>query len=341
MANCCSNSFYSDTLNAPDCSIECLSTANPGAIFVGSTGEIYILTGDDPCILSNWKAQAECCLSFTNLTDSVVICCNEELILQSSDGSIDIAIDDITGIDFKSNFSITFTDDYSNEFELANDTIITLSDNAGIVVEIISDGNYRISGNSYFGAGTPGITPTHQTIANYYFDTTNNIVYVWKPGANVWVRINYLSSPVALFSYTKDGLTASLNGTGSTSTQIGTTLAYQWTGSGPAPVVFGTPTANSTTATFTVPGDYVIILTVTDSNGTTKAFTQTIDIEPKSKCDVRFEIPDIAFADPSDPLDSEVNTWITANGPFNNYTILYNIGTGSATSPQFVWMHTC
>jgi hypothetical protein len=36
MANCCSNSFYSETLNAPDCSIDCLSAATPGAIFVGS-----------------------------------------------------------------------------------------------------------------------------------------------------------------------------------------------------------------------------------------------------------------------------------------------------------------
>lgn len=341
MANCCANSFYSETLNAPDCSIECLSAATPGAIFVGSSGEVYILTGDDPCVLSDWKEQAECCLSFTNLTDSITICCNEELTLISSDGSIDITIDELTGIDLKSNFSITFTDDYTNDFELANDTTITFSDNAGIVVEIIGDGHYRISGNSYFGAGAPVVTPTHQTIANYYFDTTNNTVYVWKSGANVWVKINYLPTPVALFSYTRSGLTASFNGTGSTSTQVGTTLAYQWVGSGPAAVTFATPTAASTTATFTLPGNYVITLTVTDSNGTTKAYTQTVKIEPKSECDVRFEIPDVAFSDPSAPLDSEVTTWVAANGPFNNHTILYNVGTGSATSPQFVWIYTC
>lgn len=341
MANCCANSFYSETLNTPDCSIDCLSAATPGAIFVGASGEIYILTGDDPCVLADWKAQAECCLSFTNLTDSITICCNEELTLISSDGSIDITIDELTGIDFKSNFSIVFNDDYGNDFELANDTAITLSDNAGIVVEIIADGQYRISGNSYFGAGVPGITPTHQTIANYYFDTTNNVVYIWKPGLNAWVRINYFPSPVALFSYITSGLTATFNGTGSTSTQVGTSLTYQWTGSGPDTIVFGTPTAASTTATFTEPGDYIITLTVTDSNSVAKAYTQTVKIQPKTECDIKFEIPDIAFADPSTPLDSEVTTWVAANGPFNSPTILYSIGDGSALNPQFVWVYTC
>ncbi|RTK99380.1 MAG: hypothetical protein EKK57_09650 [Proteobacteria bacterium] len=341
MANCCSNSFYSETLNAPDCSIDCLSAANPGAIFVGASGEIYILTGDDPCVLADWKSQAECCLSFTNETDSITVCCNEELTLTSSDGSIDITIDELTGIDFKSNLSITFTDDYGNDFDVVSGTSVTLSDNAGITVEIVADGQYRISGNSYFGAGVPGVTPTHQTLANYYFDTTNNVVYVWKPGVNTWVRINYFPSPVALFSYITSGLTATFDGTGSTSTQVGTSLTYQWTGSGPAAVTFGTPTAASTTATFTLPGNYIITLTVTDSNSVAKAYTQTVKIEPKTECDVRFAIPDVAFADPSTPLDSEVNTWITANGPFNNRTILYNIGSGSATSPEFIWIYTC
>lgn len=341
MANCCSNSFFSDTLDAPDCSIDCLSAANPGAIFVGANGDIYILIGDDPCSLSNWKPQASCCLNFTNLTDNITICCNEELIIRSSDNSIDVVIDEMSGIDLKSNFSITFTDDYSNEFELANDSIITLSDASGVHVEIVEDGHYLITGNSYFGSGAPSSPPSFTTMTNFYFDTTNNVLYVWKTGANVWIRINYLSSPVSLFSYTKGALSLALNGSGSTSTQVGTTITYQWIGTGPSTVVFSAATSAITNATVTVPGDYVITLTVTDSNGNTKAFSQTINIEPKARCDVKFEIPSGAFLDPDSPLDSEVNTWIAANGPFNNHTILYTIGSGTATSPQFIWIYTC
>lgn len=339
MANCCSNSFYSNSFTAPDCSIECLASATPGAIFVGASGEIYILTGDDPCNLSDWKLQSDCCLTFTNLSDSTMICCNEELVLHSSDDSILIEIDELTGIDFKSNISITFTDDYANDFDAANGTIINFSDANGIIVEIISDGNYRISGNTYSGGGVPGaLVPTHTAITNFYFDTANNNLYVWKGS---WVRVNYLPTPVAIFSYTKNALTASFNGNASTSTQQGTAITYQWAGSGPGTVAFATPTAATTTATFTQPGDYVITLTVTDANSNAKAYTETILIEPKARCAVKYEIPDSAFLDPNNPLDSEVTTWITANGPFNNHTYLYNIGAGSATSPDFVWIYTC
>jgi hypothetical protein len=341
MANCCANSFYSDSLDAPDCSIDCIETATPGAIFVGASGDIYILTGEDPCVLLNWTPQANCCLTFTNLTDSVTVCCNEELILTSSDDSITITFDEDDGLDFVVNFSFTLLDDYAGTFDIINGETITLSDQNGIVVEVVSDGVFMFSGNSYSSAGTPVATPTHASMINYNFDTTNNVLYVWKPSAVAWVRINYLPLPVALFSYTKGGLDAVLNGTGSTSTQNGTTITYQWTGSGPAGVVFGTATASTTTATFTVPGEYTITLTVTDSNGASKAYSQILDIEPKDKCDVEFEIPDIAFVDPSNPTDAEVNTWITANGPFNNHTILYSIGDGSITSPDFIWHYTC
>lgn len=342
MANCCSNSFYSNSFNAPDCSIDCLDSATPGAIFVGASGEVYILTGDDPCTLSNWKLQSECCLTFTNLSDSITICCNEELVFTSSDDSILIEIDSLTGIDFKSNVSITFTDDYTNEFDAVNGTVINLSDANGVVVEIISDGNYKISGNTYSGGGVPGaLVPTHSGMSNFYFDTVNNVLYVWKTSTSTWVRVNYLSLPVAMFSYTTNALTATFNGSGSTSTQQGTAITYQWTGSGPGAVVFAAPTASTTSATFSQAGTYVITLTVTDANSNAKAYTETILIEPKARCAVKYEIPDSAFLDPDNPLDSEVTTWITANGPFNNHTYLYNIGDGSVISPDFVWIYTC
>ena len=341
MANCCANSFYSETLNAPDCSVPCISSATPGAIFVGADGSVYILTGSDPCVLADWTSMGSCCLSFTNLTDTTTICCNEELVITSSDGSIGISVNDVTGIDFTASLTFTFEDDYGNSFETGNASTVTLSDNNGIVVEIIADGQFRISGNSYSGAGVPGITPTHATMPNYYLDTTNNVLYVWKLSASAWVRINYLPLPVSMFTYTKSALAASLNGAASTSTQNGTTLTYQWTGSGPAAVVFGTPTASSTTATFSVPGAYTITLTVTDSNGATKAFSEFIDIEPQDECDVKFEIPSSAFADVNNPLDSEVDAWITANGPFNNRTLLYYVGSGTDDSPDYVWFYTC
>lgn len=340
MSNCCSNSFYSDTFNAPDCSIDCIETATPGALFVGSTGNIYILTGEDPCNLSHWESIGSCCISFVSGVDSIAICCNEDLNLTSDDGTINISIDELTGIDFSANVTITFTDDYSHDFDATPGSSIQFSDNNGIVVEIIADGQYRISGNSYFGAGVPGaLVPTHTGMSNFYFDTTNNALYVWK--ASVWTRINYLPSPVSLFTYTKSALAASFVGTGSTSTQSGISLTYQWTGSGPGTVSFATPTASSTTATFTQSGDYTITLTVTDSTGTAKAFSQTVKIDPKNECDVNFEIPSGAFLDTDNPLDSEVTTWIAANGPFNNHTILYYVGSGTTTSPEYVWYYTC
>jgi len=340
MSNCCSNSFYSDTFNAPDCSVDCISTATPGALFVGSTGNIYVLTGEDPCDLSNWDNIGSCCINFVSGVNSITICRNEELNLTSQDNTINIDIDELTGIDFSANIAITFSDDYSNDFVADANSSVQFSDANGIIVQITSDGHYLISGNSYSGSGSPGLlVPTHASMTNYYFDTTNNVLYVWK--ASTWTRINYLPSPVSLFSYTKTALAASFAGTGSTSTQAGISLTYQWTGSGPGTVTFATPTASSTTATFSQSGSYIITLTVTDSNGTTKAFSQTVQINPKNECDVKFEISSGAFLDPDNPLDSEVTTWISANGPFNNGTILYYVGSGTAISPEYIWYYTC
>jgi len=340
MANCCSNSFYSATLNTPDCSIECLSLATPGAIFVGANGDIFILTGTDPCNLTHWFESGSCCINFATLTESLSVCCNEEISLTSSDGSI--GIDIITGgIDFVSDFVFSFSDDYTDEFDVTHTSDVRLSDANGVTVEITSPGVFQISGNSYSGSIAPAFTPDHSTIINFYYNTATNQLYAWDSVESAWILLTHQPLPVAIYTFTKSAMAASFDGNASTSTQVGTTLTYLWSGSGPAAVVFATPTAITTTATFTVDGSYVITLTVTDSNGAVKAYSETILIEPKDRCDIKFEIPGIAFVDPDNPTESEVNTWITANGPFNNGTLLYYVGGGDSLSPDFIWYYTC
>lgn len=403
MSNCCANSFYSTVYATPDCAVDCLSAATPGAIFVGSTGRIYILTGEDPCNLSHWYVQGACCLSFTNLSDNYIVCCNEDVILTSLDNSVVITVSEL-GIDLSANLgditpTYTFIDSDSNSFNLSDGDSILITGDNGVKVSIVAEDEIVISGNTYSGVGAPVSNPDHEDFANYYLDTSVNELYAWNPIAIEWAKVGNkftaideqpdsipttptiasppsnpipndihmvvyadgfvlwiynegtwvefatyiqpVSLPVANFSYTAYALSADVDGGSSTSTQAGVTLEYEWTGSGPGVVTFDTPTASDAEVTVTVPGIYTIVLTVTDSNGFVDVHSERFRIEAKEYCDVRFEIPDIAFVDPSVPLESEVETWIASNGPFNVHTILYSVGEGTDANPDHVWHYTC
>lgn len=403
MSNCCANSFYSTVYATPDCAVECLSAATPGAVFVGSTGRIYILTGEDPCNLSHWHTQGECCLSFTDLSDNYIVCCNEDVVFTSLDSSVSISMLE-TGIDFSVSVedilpTYTFTDSEDNLLSLLDGVPVLFSGENGITVSIPADDEVLISGNTYSSASAPISNPDNEAVSNFHFDSTANQLYVWNPTSLAWFKIGNkftavdaqpdeipgvlvidspptspiendvhmvtysngyalwiytsgtwselavyeqsVSLPVANFSYTTEAMGADLDGRSSTSTQAGVTLSYQWSGTGPGTLTFGTATEATTTLSVDAEGVYTVTLTVTDSNGFVDAHTEIFRIHPQEYCDVSFAIPDIAFADPSTPLESEVEAWVTANGPFNLHTLLYSVGDGTVSNPDHVWFYVC
>lgn len=257
MENCCNSNFYSDTLNVPSCTLACLSAASPGSVFVGADGSVWILNGIDPCNITNWTQQNDCCIRITNpATGFVDLCCGDNLNVISSDESV--TIDLSTG-----------------ELDI---TIPT----------------------------TVGNDPL----------------------------------PVATFEEYVDGLAGELDGCASTSTEDTVTLSYQWNVTGPAAVTLANATACATDIDFSEPGLYEVTLTVTDSNGNANAVTKTICVEPRSKCESYFLIPDIAFADTGNPTDAEVFTYVSAQDPsYNNGTLFYYGGTSQ--NPQYVWQFAC
>lgn len=200
---CCLNTFYSTEYLTPNCLIECLSSATPGATFVNANGEVFTLIAEDPCNLANWVSASSACIEFTNLTDSITVCENEQIEINGSNG---------------------------------------------ILVDLSIDNKIILVGNSLFGVVAPTATPVNDTELNYYYNTVTKEFYIWNPTGALWEKVIY------------------------------------------------TPT--------------------------------------------KVEIPSSAFINPLTPLDSEVVSWVTANGPFNTGTILYLIGTGSALSPDFVWHYT-
>lgn len=79
-------------------------------------------------------------------------------------------------------------------------------------------------------------------------------------------------SPVASFTASTNGLVASLDGSGSTDPD-GTVASWAWNfGDG------ATGTGATTTHTYAVPGDYQVVLTVTDNKGATNALTKTVTV---------------------------------------------------------------
>jgi len=245
---CCQSNFSSDVFNVPNCTVACLSSAQPGATFVGANGSVWILTGDDPCNTADWQTQGNCCLRFSSANGFADICCNEIVNLTSTDDSV----------------TITITPD-------------------GI--------NFSVN------VGTP--------------------------------------LPVALFYYGLVPMGGTLNGNPSTSTQQNVTLTHAWTATGPGVMTFSSPTSPNPTFTVSQPGEYVVTLTVTDSNGATNTFQQTFCVLASDECDKYFEMEDTAFVDPTNPTDAEVGAWVVANGPFNCGSAFW-IG-GTSTSPDFLW----
>ena len=250
---CCVSNFSSDVLNVPDCALACLSTAEPGAIFVGADGSIWILTGDDPCNVGDWtQNNNDCCFRIVGMTGLVDICCNESVTFDSPDDTINI---DVVGT------TIQFTSKI----------------------------------------GTP--------------------------------------IPVAKYTYIMDGLSGQFDGCSSTSTHQNVGITYAWVATGPGAATIANATGCNTAIDFSTPGMYDVTLTVTDDNGQTNYFTETVCVKAKADCETHFEIPAGAFALPGAPTDAEVSTWVTANGPFNNGTVLWYGGT--VNTPNYVWLHAC
>lgn len=185
--SCCTNSFSSTTENSPSCNVAGLAGAETGAIFVGATGTIYIMTGTDPCNNADWESQdLPDCEFFIN---GVTMNCGSTLTFTSADGSILITTLGNT-VNFVANSAANFIfqDEYGANFTANDGDTITLRDANGVVVEVTATG-YTISGNSYSGAGAPVLVPTHSTIVNSYFDTTNNQLYEWNPNTNTWQAV--------------------------------------------------------------------------------------------------------------------------------------------------------
>lgn len=248
---CCASNFSSDIFNIPNCDVTCLSSAEPGSIFIGADGSIWILTGTDPCNPGDWDTQNDCCIRLVGDTGFIDMCCGSIVNLTSPDDSINIVFN-------------------------------------GDTIEI----------------------------------TTNQ----------------GLPLPVSLFCTEITGaLSGSVDGSPSTSTQDGVNITYAWAATGPGALNFDTPTAATSGFTATVPGDYTITLTVTDDNGNTQTFCQTIYVPAQDECNTVFEIPDTAFANNDVPTDVEALTWITANGPFDCGTYFWFMGT--ELNPVHSWVY--
>lgn len=396
MSTCCENSYYSTEYTAPDCNIECLSGATPGAIFVGSTGDIYVLAQEDPCELGSWKPFADCCISFTNLEDDYVVCCSEDVVMTSLNGTVTI-VTSPTGIDFAADVEITIKDAQGDEVVLSHESVLTLLGENGITVNV-SGQQVMFTGNATMGASLPSGTPTPSNYLHFYYNTTNKALYVWNgtawiksttlitvnqiagnvpttptatsapanPGTGDIYYVQYDSGhviwvyngtiwqikarfdepvplPVANIAYIQRDNIVELNGTNSTSTQEGVTIStYLWTSNAPGDVVFVNPNIANTSATIDYGSDVRITLRVTDSNGKIGEDYVLIKTNNRAECDIKLAIPSGAFAVPTAPTDTEVNAYIaTLNPQPNNRTIFYLTGSGTVTSPDFVWIYTC
>lgn len=143
--------------------------------------------------------------------------------------------------------------------------------------------------------------------------------------------------PVANFSYETGGLSGSVDATSSSSTQEDVTITYLWSYTGPGTLTFSNDTAIAPTFTVSIPGEYEVTLTITDSNGNTATHTEVICVLAKDACDVLYEIPDEAFANINAPTDAEALIYINANGPYNCKTLFWFGGT--ETAPNYIWLY--
>ncbi|MDB6027830.1 MAG: C-terminal target protein, partial [Verrucomicrobiales bacterium] len=115
-------------------------------------------------------------------------------------------------------------------------------------------------------ASTYTINPTQPSDAGYYNVTVANAAGIT---VSIVADLSVNTAPVVVASGDPSVRlpgTASLNGSATDDNIPGVPLAYNWTlNSGPAPVEFGDASAANTYASFTVPGNYVFDLIVSDS----------------------------------------------------------------------------
>ena len=252
---CCNSNFYSPNLNTPSCTLACLSEAEPGSTFVGADGSVWILTGTDPCDITNWTTQNDCCIRFTHASGFIEACCGDEVPITSSDGSITINL---------------------------------------------SGGNIDITVPS-------GTTPDPLPVVNFteYFDGLEGTFQCYE-----------------------------------TSTQADVTIVNRtWSANGPGNVTISPQGDCNPTLTFSEPGVYTVGLQITDSNGNTSYIEKTFCVNAQGPCSSYFVLPNSAFANVNNPLDSEVSTWLSNNGPYNNGTIF--VFGGTTNNPAYVWQTAC
>lgn len=142
--------------------------------------------------------------------------------------------------------------------------------------------------------------------------------------------------PVANFVRTsKIGLTASYSATASSGTQDGNALVYHWTAAarsgttGTATLV--TAAAATTDVTFSAPGQYDVMLTITDANGNRASRTETINVD--LILDVQHHDSD--HNDYLATLKAAID-WINANAATNAAAYLINVHGLTADTARIV-----
>lgn len=120
--------------------------------------------------------------------------------------------------------------------------------------------------HTYASAGSYQVTLTVTDDDGATGSTTKTVTVTAPPPANV--------APTAAFTATTNGLTVSVNGTGSTDTD-GTISSYEWNFGDTPP---GADTGSTTSYTYPAAGTYTVTLTVTDNAGATATTTRSVTV---------------------------------------------------------------
>lgn len=222
-------------------------------------------------------------------------------------------------------YNFTISDGVNTELITSSETLFILGQN-GVKVTVTPIDTVIVDGLKTYGTTDPSGTPVAPTQVNFYFNTTTNALFGWNPISNSWQQLiaGFAGSgsplPVANFTLTKRALTAIANATSSTSTQQAVSLTYLWTSTPSLGVSFSASTGSTTNITFANPGNYEIVLTVTDALGHTATESRLVSVDRTLNVKGSY-IDENGF----DTLAAAIN-WLTTNDSANadKYTIYIN-----------------
>lgn len=245
MSNCCCESTFATIAAA--LAEECVCLAPLGAVIALTNGDIYRRT-------------------------AITVPCNVA----------DFTLENISGGGGSFSFDIT---DGTNTETVSDTQTLTFIGQNGISAVVSPVDTVTFDGLTTENIVAPVAAPAVPTQPNLWYNRLTNILYIWDTVALVWkVLINGAAGtgsplPVASFQLTKRALTASLDASSSTSTQVGITLTYQWTSTPAVGVVFSNPVGVTTDVTFPSPGLYTITLTVTDTLLSTESISHVVAVD--------------------------------------------------------------